>query len=326
MRALSLRQPRAEQVIHGEKTLDIRTWQVAYRGPLAIHASSTRRPGRIRELGFDPDALVYGAVIGIVELVDIVPLDEAAYEATRPEHLSDAPFPGEPCYAWRFAHPRRLPQPVPYRGRMSLFHVPDELLAEVEVSVASAGAAVSPPVFTDRSRVQVSRRYTTAMPGFPATPPDPEHPFVLYTLPEADGGYRVVLYQWIQGQENGNGSEASTGEEAGPTPLWHIELSDDTLRAVTEPLVRALQTNGYRATDLSRRLRAPFFLDEPSGLRLALVFLAVKPVTRYDRIEAIVDGIRAMSDEEAYYWFSKCSAGPSATRAQKALRVLLANE
>jgi len=33
-----------------------------------------------------------------------------------------------------------------------------------------------------------------------------------------------------------------------------------------------------------------------------------------------------MSAEEAYYWFSKCTAGPDAVRAQKALRVLLAGE
>jgi len=33
-----------------------------------------------------------------------------------------------------------------------------------------------------------------------------------------------------------------------------------------------------------------------------------------------------MSDEEAYYWFSKCSAGANVTRAQKALRILLTDE
>jgi len=33
-----------------------------------------------------------------------------------------------------------------------------------------------------------------------------------------------------------------------------------------------------------------------------------------------------MGDEEAYCWFSKCSAGADALRAQKALRVLLSDE
>jgi hypothetical protein len=33
-----------------------------------------------------------------------------------------------------------------------------------------------------------------------------------------------------------------------------------------------------------------------------------------------------MSVEEAYYWFSKCSAGADAPRAHKALRILLGEE
>lgn len=70
----------------------------------------------------------------------------------------------------------------------------------------------------------------------------------------------------------------------------------------------------------------PFYLNEPSGLRLALILMAVKPLARHDHIEAIGQGIQMMSDEEAYYWFSKCSASADATRAQRALRVLLAEE
>jgi len=58
-----------------------------------------------------------------------------------------------------------------------------------------------------------------------------------------------------------------------------------------------------------------------TGLRLALILTAVKPLSRHDRIEAIGQGIQAMSAEEAYYWFSKCSAGSDSVRAQKASRI-----
>ena len=68
------------------------------------------------------------------------------------------------------------------------------------------------------------------------------------------------------------------------------------------------------------------WLAEPSGLRLALILMAVKPLSRHDRIEAIRQGVQLMSDEEAYYWFSKCSGGSDAVRAQRALRILLAEE
>jgi hypothetical protein len=63
-----------------------------------------------------------------------------------------------------------------------------------------------------------------------------------------------------------------------------------------------------------------------TGLRLALILMAVKPLTRSGRMEAIGLGVQAMSAEEAYYWFSKCSAGPGAGQAQRALRILLSGE
>ena len=110
--------------------------------------------------------------------------------------------------------------------------------------------------------------------------------------------------------------------------MWGIELGGDPLRAVADHLLNALRANGYKGTDLARAAGSdvPFYLDELTGLRLALILLAVKPLARHDRIEAIGQGVQAMGDEEAYYWFSKCSAGPDAARAQRALRVLLAGE
>ena len=123
MKALSFYQPRAEQVVRGEKTLDVRSWQVSYRGPLTVHASSKRRDARCRALGFEPETLAYGALIGTVEVDDINPLDEEAYDLLRGQHLLDAPFPGAPCYGWYLTSPCRFEAPIPYRGRMRLFNV-----------------------------------------------------------------------------------------------------------------------------------------------------------------------------------------------------------
>lgn len=312
MKALSFHQPRAEQIIRGDKTVDIRTWQVKYRGRLAVHASSRHRDDRCRALGFDPGPLDYGALIGTVELVDIVPLDEAAYEALRREHLLDGPFPGPPCYGWRLANPRRFQAPVPCRGRMRLFNV------EIEQDAIPPSEERDP---TPRTTHRSSYRAT------PPPQPDPERPFVLYTIPEADNGYRVALYQWLP--HNGVPNSLSDGSSRpAPGAMWGIELGGDPLRAVVDHLLHALRASGHKATDLARAAGSerPFYLDELTGLRLALILLAVKPLSRHDRIEAIGQGVQAMGDEEAYYWFSKCSAGPDALRAQKALRVLLAEE
>ena len=315
MKALSVRQPRAEQIIRGSKTMDVRTWQVRYRGPLAIHASSTKRVGRIRALGFDPDSLPYGALVGVVELVEIVELDETTFDATREAHQGNDTFPGFPCYGWRFANPHRLAEPLPTRGAMSLFEVPDDPLLD-----ADEQAKKTSPAAPTIERPQPQRNPRIPYESRQAPTPDPEHPFVLYALPEKEGGYRVALYQWLQ--SNGSTDRA----ERAPGAMWNIEVGRDVVRAAADQLLRALRANEYKPTVLANQPNTPLYLDEASGVRLALTFMAIKPLSRYNRIEAIIPGILHMSDEEAYYWFSKCSVGANATRAQKALRVLLSDE
>jgi hypothetical protein len=59
---------------------------------------------------------------------------------------------------------------------------------------------------------------------------------------------------------------------------------------------------------------------------LGLLLLAVKPLHKHQRIEEVAAGVRAMSDEEVYYWYSKCSDRRAGRRGQHALRVLLSKE
>jgi hypothetical protein len=44
------------------------------------------------------------------------------------------------------------------------------------------------------------------------------------------------------------------------------------------------------------------------------------------RMEEVITGVAAMSDEEAYYWYAKCVNGSHTKRSRKALRILLAEE
>lgn len=223
MKAVSVQQPRAEQILSGAKTLDVRTWQVGYRGPLAIHAGATRRTARIRALGFDPEALAYGAVLGVMDLVEIIALDAEQYAALRGERLSDEPFAGLPCYGWRLAHPRRLPDPLPWPGKVSLFTVPDERLV---LAPGSAGPVQPSPLEQKLHACQPRLPYAGA--GEPA--PDPGRPFVLYTLPGGDG-YRVALYQWLRREPppdvERNGDARGKSPRLAPGALWGGEVGGE---------------------------------------------------------------------------------------------------
>ncbi|MEI8173665.1 MAG: hypothetical protein WCH07_09310 [Deltaproteobacteria bacterium] len=103
--------------------------------------------------------------------------------------------------------------------------------------------------------------------------------------------------------------------------IWGLPL-----KVMTETLLNILKKQGYRPTELSVKRKAPFLLNEAPGVRLALLFFALKPMSKPGRMEEIVTGITAMSDEEAYYWYAKCVNGSYAKRSRKSLRVLLAEE
>ncbi len=148
----------------------------------------------------------------------------------------------------------------------------------------------------------------------------------LLPVPAADPGepaYRLALYQRsVEPPPDQKGLY----EPEPPATRKVVELGGSTLRAVADHVMEALRANGYKPTELGTGRREPFSLTEESGVRLGLLFLAVRPITKVDRIEVIAQGIRAMTSEEAYYWYSKCTGSLAAERAQKALRLLLAAE
>lgn len=78
MRCLSIRQPWAWLICAGKKTIENRVWQTAYRGTIAIHASTTKSEvGRLKKAletdAFKADNFEYGSIIGFADIVDIQP-------------------------------------------------------------------------------------------------------------------------------------------------------------------------------------------------------------------------------------------------------------
>lgn len=138
MRALTVQQPWAWAIFHG-KTIENRTQLWSYRGPLAIHAGM-----RVSERGWDNEIvhdsylaahcppIDLGAIIGIVDLVDVHPdagccrpWGESAYvehggrERRRITHLV-------------LENPRKLAEPIPCKGALGLWTPPGDLLHELE--------------------------------------------------------------------------------------------------------------------------------------------------------------------------------------------------
>jgi hypothetical protein len=139
MKAISLYQPWAGWVVEGRKTLELRSWETRYRGPLLIHASRTVHKAACRAYGIDPGTLPDGALVGAVEVVDIVWIDEKAFGARKMEHLASGYFE-PPLYGWVLANPLAFAESVPWRGRPGLFYVAD---GEVQLMYAGSSSQSS---------------------------------------------------------------------------------------------------------------------------------------------------------------------------------------
>jgi hypothetical protein len=318
MKALSFRQPWAELVLQGRKTMDLRTYNTHHRGRIAVHASQTVEAERCWEYDLNPDNLDAGGIVGTVDLLDVIPLDEATYEQHRQAHLAGRRWRAG-MYGWVLAHPQRLPDPIPAPGRTNLFTVdfnmPGGGQSESDTPLSHSPTHHSP--LTTHHSSLATRHSPLATYHVPLNGTTPEKPFALHVQPleGAATDYALTLRQRVVERP-----------EVEPHLETIVTVSGDNLRAVADHVLEALRKAEYKATDLSPARRKPFYLPEEVGVRLGLVFLTVKPLSKLRRVEQVSHGIRQMPSEEAYYWYSKCTAAETAERAQKALRVLLAAE
>ena len=133
MKALSLKQPWAEIVVAGHKDVENRSWQSSYRGPLVIHASIKPDAPAMRwamQNGYVKAAdCDYGAAIGVVDLHHIFAPDD-------PKCCSDWAQPG--YFHWLVGNARRFPEPIPMRGCLGLFGVPEPLEAVIQMAIEQA--------------------------------------------------------------------------------------------------------------------------------------------------------------------------------------------
>jgi hypothetical protein len=120
--ALSIKQPWAELIMLGRKTIEVRTWRTGHRGSLFLHTG--QRPAEEFLCFFpDIDTRFLGGFIGLVDLVEIEPFGQASWSRLRPQHLVPGPMPEAAC-GWRLANPRRLATPIKGSGSLGIFPVP----------------------------------------------------------------------------------------------------------------------------------------------------------------------------------------------------------
>ncbi len=137
--------------------------------------------------------------------------------------------------------------------------------------------------------------------------------FQLRILPIDNNNFALELYQCAY---------KKAGEKKRPAAKRLGRLKGNALILAKHKIYATLKANNYDPKTLSQQRQTPYILSEESGVSLAILFQSLQPLSKTERIANIAEGIMAMSNEEAHYWFGKIANG-NRSNALKALRILL---
>lgn len=125
MKAFTVYQPYAFAIVSGLKHYETRRRRTSIRGRIAVHAGKKRIPLENMTVVVVPavgKSLHYGAVIGTVEIVDCVPVEEIMHTLTERERILGDYSPGR--FAWVLQNPVMLDDPIPARGKQGWWEWP----------------------------------------------------------------------------------------------------------------------------------------------------------------------------------------------------------
>src|SRR3989338_2647416 len=121
MKALSLKQPWAELIVSGKKTIEIRSWNTKGRGEFIIHASKVPNDKGMKINNFT--ALPTGCIVGkatITGVKEYHTIEE--FEKDSDKHYAKGYTWKGKLYGFIIENAQRLPE-RPLKGKLNFFDV-----------------------------------------------------------------------------------------------------------------------------------------------------------------------------------------------------------
>lgn len=116
MKAISIRNPWAHEILCELKKYEYRTWSTNYRGPLLICSSATPKI----------EDTIPGHALVVATLEDVTLVNSKNFI----EFDLDAPPEGK-LYAWHLTDTKAI-KPFPVKGKLNFYNVDDELIEYIE--------------------------------------------------------------------------------------------------------------------------------------------------------------------------------------------------
>lgn len=128
------------------KQYEARTWRPAALGPLVIHASAHKPTAddledftrALAKAGLDAANLPRGRVVGVVDVVKVVPgSDSMRTVALKHRKLCGVFGDTSEVFLWRLAHPQAIADAPPLLGALNIWRLPDDVVRFVKRAVGT---------------------------------------------------------------------------------------------------------------------------------------------------------------------------------------------
>ena len=127
MKIISIKQPWASLIVEGYKRYEFRTWKTKYRGKILIHASKGFVKSDINEFKHLNLSFPTGVIIGEVELIDCIEVNEILskkiFEEDNIVYRNVLGFQG---YAWKIDKIKKYDEHIQINGKLGLWEYEKE--------------------------------------------------------------------------------------------------------------------------------------------------------------------------------------------------------
>jgi hypothetical protein len=121
MKALSIQQPFAFEILSGQKTIEVRTWDTLHRGDLLVSSSGKPAFSKVEMEEMEEEygcTFLYGRALCLVRLVEVRPMRKGDEEKALMDEVDPE------AYSWVLEEVRPV-IPLPVKGMQGLFEVDD---------------------------------------------------------------------------------------------------------------------------------------------------------------------------------------------------------
>lgn len=122
-KCLFLKQPYAQLVVSGKKTIELRKWNTKFRGEFLVHASKIPNKDACERNKIDPISCVKGAIIGKAVLYDVKAYPTSrSFLRDKDKHFATKDF-AEYKYGFLLRGANKFQKPLFIPGKLGFFEV-----------------------------------------------------------------------------------------------------------------------------------------------------------------------------------------------------------